>query len=281
MMNVLDLTYLSGDLDQPDQMSETVWSILDTLQKTSYSIHFLEGVSGCGKTKTIFDVGRYHYLFLFTFLESYASPDVQNCLTTCTDVLVRSKREEEFAKYATTCQIAIQLMLFQRILAFILLRYTYPQLTPWQWTLFQIRFACQGSENTFLKNVMNSVKFDPQNWPIGRIMLLLSNCIDKQNIPNRDFLVAIDEAQALLHIGVNMFPTLREPIQYIRSFYSFFMRQIVNLQRSMIIAGSTLSLQEVERWTSAYADSGGNKPEHIVHHRFRFVYSSTCYAILF
>jgi hypothetical protein len=170
-------------------------------------------------------------------------------------------------------------MLFQRILAFILLRYAYPQLTPWQWTLFQIRFACQGAENTFLKSVMGCIKEDPQNWPFKGIMPLLSSCIDKQNTPNQEFLVAIDEAQVLLLIGVNMFPTLREPIQYIRPFYSFFMRQIVKLERSIIIAGSSLSLRNVETWTSAYAPIEGNKPQHFVHPNFRFVYSSTSPAI--
>jgi hypothetical protein len=277
--NILDLTFLSGDLGDPNGTSPTVKGILNSIQKGVFGVHFLRGVSGCGKTKALLDVGRHHFLFFFTLSKVYSSPDVQKCLTTCRSILDRSRPQEDYHVYSEQCRITIELMLFQRILAFFVLRELHPQLTPWQWILFQLSFSFSGTpQQTFLRKVMSCVN-QPKEWPLD-MMSVLSDVVSilrSRNRTNEKFLIAVDEAQVLLDIGKDQFRSNRG---FNRSFYSFFMKQIVNLGLSILIAGSSLSLQEVEELESAYVPIFGPKPG-FQKHNFRFVTDQILIFILF
>jgi hypothetical protein len=221
--NILDLSCLSGDLGDPNGTSPTVNGILKNLRNSKFRVHILEGVSGCGKTKALRDVGRHHFLLFFTFYTYSSAPDVQECQTTCSSILERSKPQKDYPIYIEKCRIAINLMLFQRILAFFVLRQAYPQLTSWQWIMFQISFSFVGSpQQAFLENAISCID-QSKEWPPGMIasLTMFVNKLRSDNRSNEKFLIAFDEAQALLNIGTNMFPLLIQPQVYNRSFYFF------------------------------------------------------------
>jgi hypothetical protein len=101
--NILDLTYLSGDLDQPDGVSEIVKAILDNL--SVMSIHYVVGVSGCGKTKVLLDVSRQYFVLLFEFDPIYA-PDVDHCFSECRKSF-DGKDTKDYPNYSQTCRTEI------------------------------------------------------------------------------------------------------------------------------------------------------------------------------
>jgi hypothetical protein len=70
--NILDLSFLPGDLGDPNGTSPTVNDILKNLRNSKFRVHILEGVSGCGKTKALRDVGRHYFLFF-----SISTPTLQ------------------------------------------------------------------------------------------------------------------------------------------------------------------------------------------------------------
>jgi hypothetical protein len=196
--NILDLSFLSGDLDAPNRMSDVVQSILDSLAKNHlYQVSILAGVSRCGKTKTIFDVGKHHYIILLSFLE-YTATDVQNCQYECEDALRKAKGTQDHPDYSEACRNAIEFMLFQRILAFVLLQFCYPQLTPWDWLLFQLEFAETKSPARRLLESIGKYIIRPSkdNWS-GSLMSDLRSLqkIETSNqIKGQPFVIAVDEA---------------------------------------------------------------------------------------
>jgi hypothetical protein len=266
--NILDLSLLSGDLDDPDAKSEIVQDILKRL--STMSIHYVVGVSGCGKTKALLDISREYFVLLFTFDSLYAS-DVEQSFAECQRSF-QGKSTEEYGVYSSICEAAIATMILQRVLALLLIRLTYPQLTPWQWTLFQLQFNIPDTgPNEFLRLITKCVDMEAVKSlknPITPLYDLISKVKKITTEQGKGIVLAVDEAQVLLKTGSNKFPRITEPTQFERPFYSFFMNQISRLGRPILIAGSALSLSELELYQSVFSKIEGTPI--IKHQNFRY-----------
>jgi hypothetical protein len=81
--NVLDLSLLSGDLDDPDAKSEIVQDILERL--STMSIHYVVGVSGCGKTKALLDISHERFVLFSSYLIHFMLLMLKNLLMRAND----------------------------------------------------------------------------------------------------------------------------------------------------------------------------------------------------
>jgi hypothetical protein len=162
-------------------------------------------------------------------------------------------------------------MILQRVLAFLLIRLTYPQLTPWQWTLFQLRFNIPGTApNKFLAQITTCVNMDAVRSlsdPITPLRRFISNVEEITTEQGKGIVLAMDEAQVLLRTGINLFPQIRDPTKFERPFYSFFMSQISRLGFPILIAGTALSLSKLHDYGSVFSKIEGMKIKR--HQNFR------------
>jgi hypothetical protein len=80
----IDFRLLEGDLEDQKRRSKPVQTILDDVRKGKRSsrqnVYFLLGISGCGKTKAIFDVSKEEYVILLDFGEKTRAEDVSNLM---------------------------------------------------------------------------------------------------------------------------------------------------------------------------------------------------------
>jgi hypothetical protein len=163
-------------------------------------------------------------------------------------------------------------MILQRVLALLLIRLTYPQLTPWQWTLFQLQFNIPNTvPNEFLDQITKYVDMEAVKSlldPIPPLRRFISKVEKITTEQGKSIVLAVDEAQVLLKTGSNKFPRITEPTQFERPFYSFFMDRISRLGRPILIAGSALSLSLLHEYQSVFSKIEGTPIKE--HQNFRY-----------
>jgi hypothetical protein len=254
------LPLLTGDLGNPLADSPVVAAVSKELQKADRTIHTFVGVSGVGKTKATFDLARKYFGIYLEFNSRYRDHYRDDCsfAGNMADIIHQSP-----TGYLATITYQIVLLATARLVALLLMKLKYPNMTPEQWLLMQINgnFDLRLPLLTSIREILP--KFFPEVHDLVGIWKLFESTTDQKVI------IICDEAQQLLQTGENKFPRNSNNSEIIRS---LFHRTIYDLMplASMVVAGTALSISDVEDLVASVHNKPQVEQKVVVNRHFEF-----------
>ncbi|KAJ2989199.1 hypothetical protein HDV02_005127, partial [Globomyces sp. JEL0801] len=233
------------------------------LSKLQRKLKVLIGVSGCGKTRTCFDLGRTRFVIYF---DCFADQDIKLLIETLNAIVPSKKTAAVQVEFESVSLKLVQCLFLSRLIVLSQLRDQDSSLTPFDWLCYQrSRRTQQLFEALFFQLSGNSV------YTILRVFTYFAGpLLQQQQSP---ILLIFDESQDLLnHLqsGYHSITSTKNGIrnfefEHPRSLFSFLARCVVNYES--IWCGTHMKIRNMELFSSA----AGGKPDVFVFTDFNYL----------
>jgi hypothetical protein len=254
----MDFRLVVGDLDNPKGTNQTAKEMIENIERkgisASQNILFLLGISGCGKTKSIFDVAAKHYTIILDFSDDTTrSLDIVDLMEKI-DTL-SSKKDQDMN---TPCRDHIFRTFLSRYFLLAFLMDTKQIKSPPDWLLLQLNRKGgeedRGQIQSALKLIRHFLsKFD---WDgMQAIFYSLKKMMGVRTI------IAIDEANVLLAKHPDRFMD-SDGVQNQRPLSSIVVSTLckkIAYSLPLIISGTHMKIEDEKRFgSSAMKEEGSN-----------------------
>ncbi len=221
-------------------------------------IYFLKhnfSTSGCGKTRTCFDLGRIRFIIYF---DCFADQDIQLLIEKLKVISLPKKTAEAQVEFEKVSLKLIQCLFISRLIVLTQLRKHNSSLEPFEWLCYQ------RSRRT--QQLFKAIFFKLSENSCDTISRLFSNfgepLLQSQQLP---LLLIFDESQQLLDQLENDYCSISSnkkgisnfKFEHPRSLFSFLARCVVNYES--IWCGTHMRIRNMELFSSAAA----GKPEKV------------------
>jgi DNA-directed RNA polymerase subunit F len=236
----IDFRFLPGDLGNEQGLSKPLDDILKDIEKNNkkskQNYYFLLGVSGCGKTKTIFDVAKIYYTLIFDF-----TPELMEDVTKTMELienLVYLNVDPEF-----DCRLVVRRLYLSRLLILVYFLKKNIIKSPEQWLCWQYSAKISEFTNPLIEQLsqydlieMDQIQDHIKKW----IRLDLQKKI----------VIAMDEANILVELHQNKFHDSKG-ISFLRPLSTLMIRSFSRLQFPFIISGTHMKIMDKDSISSA------------------------------
>ncbi|KAI8891956.1 hypothetical protein BC833DRAFT_612966, partial [Globomyces pollinis-pini] len=233
------------------------------LSKLQRKLKVLIGVSGCGKTRTCFDLGRTRFVIYF---DCFADRDIKLLIETLNAIVPSKKTAAVQVEFESVSLKLVQCLFLSRLIVLSQLRDQDSSLTPFDWLCYQRSSRTQQLfKALFFQLSGNSV------YTILRVFTYFAGpLLQQQPSP---ILLIFDESQDLLnHLqsGYHSITSNKNGIrnfefEHPRSLFSFLARCVVNYES--IWCGTQMQIRNMELFSSA----AGGKPDVFVLTDFNYL----------
>jgi DNA-directed RNA polymerase subunit F len=237
----IDFRFLSGDLDDEQGLSKPLDNILKDIEKNfmkpKQNYYFLLGVSGCGKTKTIFDVAKKYYTLIFDFTPKLMS-DVAKAMNLIEYFVYMKDVDPEL-----DCKLVVGKLYLSRLLILVYFLKENIITSPEEWLRWQYSANISDFTDPLIEILSQYNLIEIEN-----ILYRLKKWIrlDLQ----KKIVIAMDEANILVELHQNKFHDSKGN-SFIRPLSTLIIRSFSFLEFPFIISGTHMKIMEKDSISSA------------------------------
>jgi hypothetical protein len=236
----IDFRFLSGDLDDEQGFSKPLDNILKDIEKnykkSNQNYYFLLGVSGCGKSKTIFDVAKNYYTLIFDFTPQLME-DVTNSMQLIENFVFMNDVDPEF-----DCRLVVRRLYLSRLLILVYFLKKNIITSPDEWLRWQY-----SANISYFTDPLIEILSQYDFIELDKITFQLKKWIrlDLQ----KKIVIAMDEANILVELHQNKFHDSKGNC-FIRPLSTLIFRSFSYNDFPFIISGTHMKIMEKDSISS-------------------------------